>query len=172
MSSMRIARVSVANQQFTREVLGCNHRSMRIARRRELHANPLRNSFSVCDQALGICVAMPARSWHSACELKLRAPAHSPTSQPSPHPQRRIEMLIKDLSQDLDVQALSAVRGGNNGNAATNAIGQQLGMATPIGLLNGGPANNNVDVSGSQYSTLYNTQVAGDSFLAFPFWVL
>jgi hypothetical protein len=81
-------------------------------------------------------------------------------------------MLIKDLSQDLDIQALGAVRGGNNGNAATNAIGQQLGMATPIALLNGGPANNNVDVSGSQYSTLYNTQVAGDSFLAFPFWVL
>ena len=79
-------------------------------------------------------------------------------------------MLIKDLSQDLDVQALGAVRGGNNGNAATNAIGQQLSMATPIGLLNGGPANNNVDVSGTQSAYLWNTQVAGDSFLALPYY--
>jgi hypothetical protein len=79
-------------------------------------------------------------------------------------------MLIKDLSQDLDIQALGAVRGGNNGNAATNAIGQQLGMATPIALLNGGPANNNVDVTGTQSAYQWNTQVAGDSYMAVPYY--
>ena len=75
-------------------------------------------------------------------------------------------MLIKDLSQDLDIQALGAVRGGNNGNAATNVIGQALMMATPIAIGVAGPANNNIDVSGDQYADLYNTQVAGDSFFA------
>ena len=75
-------------------------------------------------------------------------------------------MLIKDLGLELDTQSLSAVRGGNNGNAATNAIGQALMMATPIMIGVAGPANNKVDVSGDQYADLYNTQVAGDSFFA------
>ena len=56
-SSMRIDRVSLLNQRFALEMLGCNHRSMRIARHRELHANSLRNSFRFCFQSLGVRAA-------------------------------------------------------------------------------------------------------------------
>jgi hypothetical protein len=56
-SSMRIAHVSLPNQRFDLEMLGSNHRSMRIARHRELHANSLRNSFRFCFQALGVRAA-------------------------------------------------------------------------------------------------------------------
>ena len=79
-------------------------------------------------------------------------------------------MLIKDLSKDLDATALTAVHGGNNGNAATNTIGQQMGISVPVAVLAGGPANTNVNVTGTQTADITNVQHAGDAFLAlFPF---
>jgi len=35
-------------------------------------------------------------------------------------------MLIKDLSKELDTKAMTAVRGGDNGNSASNVIGQAM----------------------------------------------
>jgi hypothetical protein len=76
-------------------------------------------------------------------------------------------MLIKDLSKELDTKALSAVHGGNNGNAATNTIGQALNMSVPVVVGATGPANTNVSVDGTQNAYIDNFQFAGDSFLAF-----
>ena len=75
-------------------------------------------------------------------------------------------MLIKDLSRELDTEAQAAVVGGNNGNAATNSIGQQQVINVPVAIMAGGPSNNNVSVTGTQTACLDNTQFAGDSFLA------
>jgi hypothetical protein len=75
-------------------------------------------------------------------------------------------MLIQDLSKELDAKALSAVHGGNNGNAATNAIGQQLGICAPAVVVACGPANTNIDVTGTQNASIDNFQFAGDSFMA------
>lgn len=82
-----------------------------------------------------------------------------------------MNLTIKDLSAstELDQAAMTAVRGGNNGNAATNSIGQIMNLSVPVAVLAGGPANTNVDVDGTQNATIYNTQYAGDSFLAFGF---
>ena len=77
-------------------------------------------------------------------------------------------MLIQDLSKELDTKALSAVHGGNNnGNAATNVIGQKQAIFAPVGVVAGGPANTNIDVTGTQNAHIDNFQFAGDSFLAF-----
>jgi hypothetical protein len=79
-------------------------------------------------------------------------------------------MLIKDLSKELDTKAMTAVRGGDNGNSASNVIGQALNLSVPVGVLSYGPSNTNVHVSGTQKATIWNDQYAGDSFLAlFPF---
>jgi hypothetical protein len=79
-------------------------------------------------------------------------------------------MLIKDLSIELDVKAMRAVRGGNNGTANTGTIGQGLAIAAPVMMGVAGPANTNIGVSGSQYGAQYTYQHAGDAFLAFfPF---
>jgi len=75
-------------------------------------------------------------------------------------------MLIQDLSKELDTKALSAVHGGNNGNAANNTIGQQLGIVAPVVVGVAGPANTNIDVTGTQNAYIDNFQFAGDSFLA------
>jgi hypothetical protein len=78
-------------------------------------------------------------------------------------------MLIKDLRKELDTEGMAAVRGGNNGAAVDNTIGQQLGIVAPTALLAAGPANTNVDVSGSQYADIYSVQHAGDTFALLPF---
>jgi hypothetical protein len=79
-------------------------------------------------------------------------------------------MLIKDLSKELDTKAMTAVRGGDNGNSASNVIGQAMNLSVPVGVLSYGPSNTNVHVSGTQKATIWNDQYAGDSFLAlFPF---
>jgi hypothetical protein len=78
-------------------------------------------------------------------------------------------MLIKDLSKELDTKAMTAVRGGDNGNSATNAIGQAMNLSVPVGVRSYGPSNTNVHVSGTQNATIWNDQYAGDSFFAlFP----
>jgi hypothetical protein len=75
-------------------------------------------------------------------------------------------MLIQDLSKELDTKALSAVHGGNNGNAATNTIGQVMNLSVPVAVGVAGPANTNVSVDGTQNAYIDNFQFAGDSFLA------
>ena len=78
-------------------------------------------------------------------------------------------MLIQDLSKDLDTKTMSAVRGGDNGNSATNTIGQVQNLYVPVAVGAGGPSNTNVHVNGTQDATIWNDQDAGDAFLAlFP----
>ena len=79
-------------------------------------------------------------------------------------------MLIENLSKELDTKAMTAVRGGDNGNSATNTIGQALNLSVPVAALSYGPANTDVHVNGTQNATIWNDQYAGDSFLAlFPY---
>ena len=81
-------------------------------------------------------------------------------------------MLIQDLSKELDTQSMTAVRGGDNGNSATNAIRQAMNLSVPVGVVSYGPSNTNVHVNGTQNASIWNDQYAGDSFLAlFPFLV-
>ena len=81
-------------------------------------------------------------------------------------------MLIQDLSKELDTQSMTAVRGGDNGNSATNVIGQLMNLSVPVGVVSYGPSNTNVHVNGTQNASVWNDQYAGDSFLAlFPFLV-
>jgi hypothetical protein len=75
-------------------------------------------------------------------------------------------MLIKDLSKELDTQAMTTVRGGDNGNSATNTIGQVMNLSVPVGVLSAGPSNTNVHVNGTQNASIWNSQIAGDSYLA------
>ena len=79
-------------------------------------------------------------------------------------------MLIQDLSKELDTKCMTAVIGGDNGNAATNTIGQVLNQSVPVAVGVGGPANTNVHVNGTQNATIWNYQDAGDSFRTlFPY---
>jgi len=78
-------------------------------------------------------------------------------------------MLIENLSKELDTKTMSAVRGGDNGNSATNTIGQALNLSAPVAVGAGGPSNTDVHVNGTQNATIWNDQFAGDSFFAlFP----
>ncbi len=78
-------------------------------------------------------------------------------------------MQIKDLSKTLDTRSMAAVRGGDNGNSATNTIGQAMNLSVPVGVLAYGPANTDVHVNGTQNASVWNDQAAGDAFLAlFP----
>ena len=82
-------------------------------------------------------------------------------------------MLIENLSKELDTKTMSAVRGGDNGNSATNVIGQALNLSVPVAVGAGGPSNTNVHVDGSQYASIWNDQDAGDSFRTlFPSFAL
>ena len=78
-------------------------------------------------------------------------------------------MLIKDLSKELDTEAMTAVRGGDNGNSAASTVLQELGIAAPVGVSYGaGSAGNTfVHVDGSQSGSVSNDQNAGDKFEAF-----
>jgi hypothetical protein len=78
-------------------------------------------------------------------------------------------MQIENLTKELDTEAMTAVRGGDNGNSANNTIGQVLNLSVPVAVGAGGPSNTNVHVDGTQYATIWNDQDAGDSFRAlFP----
>ena len=78
-------------------------------------------------------------------------------------------MLIQDLSKELDTQSMSAVRGGDNGNSATNTIGQVQNLSVPVAVMSYGPSNTSVHVNGTQDASIWNDQDAGDSFRAlFP----
>jgi hypothetical protein len=75
-------------------------------------------------------------------------------------------MKIQDLSKDLDTKTMTAVRGGDNGNSATNTIGQALKLSVPVGVLSGGPSNTSVHVNGTQNAQICNNQIGGDSYFA------
>ena len=78
-------------------------------------------------------------------------------------------MKIQDLSKALDTKSMKAVIGGNNGNSATNVIGQVMNLAVPVAVLGAGPSNSSVHVNGTQNANIGNYQIAGDSYLAlFP----
>jgi len=81
-------------------------------------------------------------------------------------------MKIQDLSKTLDVKTMQSVRGGDNGNSATNVIGQVMNIAAPVSTLSGGPSNTSVNVKGTQNAQIWSSQIGGDSFLALlPFAV-
>ena len=75
-------------------------------------------------------------------------------------------MFIQDLSKALDSKAMSAVRGGDNGNSVTNTIGQVQNLGVPVSVLGYGPTNSFVHVNGTQNASIGNYQYAGDSFAA------
>jgi hypothetical protein len=78
-------------------------------------------------------------------------------------------MQIENLSKDLDTKTMTEVRGGDNGNSATNNVGQVLNLSAPVGVLSGGPSNTSVDIDATQKAKVFNEQFGGDSFLAeFP----
>jgi hypothetical protein len=76
-------------------------------------------------------------------------------------------MLIQDLSKELDAKTMTAVHGGDNGNSATNTIGQVQNLSVPVAVLSYGPSNTNVHVSGTQDATIWNYQDGGDFFKTF-----
>jgi hypothetical protein len=81
-------------------------------------------------------------------------------------------MLIKDLelARDLGREEQAAVRGGDNGAANVGTIAQVMNLNVPVALMNAGPANTNINVTGTQNANQVTYQHAGDSFLvAFPF---
>jgi hypothetical protein len=75
-------------------------------------------------------------------------------------------MQIENLSKDLDAKEMTEVRGGDNGNSATNNIGQVMNLSAPVATLTGGPSNTSVNVTGTQDAKVFNDQNAGDAFLA------
>ena len=77
-------------------------------------------------------------------------------------------MKIENLSKELDTQDMAAVRGGDNGNSATNTIGQVQNISAPVSVLSYGPSNTSVHVNGTQNASIWNDQDGGDSFFALP----
>ena len=74
-------------------------------------------------------------------------------------------MLIQDLSQELDTEALSAVRGGD-GNSAVNGIVQLANITSANVLLAGAGSTltSTNNVNSTQTATLFNSQNIGDIF--------
>jgi hypothetical protein len=75
-------------------------------------------------------------------------------------------MKIENLSKDLDTKSMTAVLGGDNGNSATNTIGQVTNLSVPVGVLSAGPSNTSVHVDSTQNANIYNSQISGDAFFA------
>ena len=78
-------------------------------------------------------------------------------------------MLIQDLSKELDTKAMTAVRGGDNGNSAASSILQAMGINAPVavGYGAGSAGNTFIHVDGSQSGDISNRQTSGDKFAAF-----
>ena len=79
-----------------------------------------------------------------------------------------MNLTIKDLSTatELDHAAMAAVRGGSQGNAAVNTIGQIQNVHVPVATLTGGGSSGNtsVDVDAIQHASIYTAQNNGDHF--------
>jgi hypothetical protein len=78
-------------------------------------------------------------------------------------------MKIENLSKDLDAQAMTAVRGGDNGNSAVSTTLQQLGIIAPIaiGYGAGSAGNTFIHIDPSQDANTSTEQTSGDKFAAF-----
>ncbi len=78
-------------------------------------------------------------------------------------------MLIQDLSKELDTKAMTAVRGGDNGNSAASSILQAMAINVPVavGYGPGSAGNTFIHVDGSQSGDISNHQTSGDKFSAF-----
>jgi hypothetical protein len=78
-------------------------------------------------------------------------------------------MQIQDLSKELDTQAMTAVRGGDNGNSSVSTILQEMGISAPVAVAYGpGSAGNTfVNVTGSQNGSTSTDQTSGDKYSAF-----
>ena len=84
-----------------------------------------------------------------------------------------MSLTIKELSASvaLDQAAMTAIHGGDNGNAISTVVDQGMIQNVPVAILAGGPVNTNVNVTGKQTSNVYNDQYAGDSFfVGLPFF--
>jgi hypothetical protein len=78
-------------------------------------------------------------------------------------------MQIENLSKELDTEAMTAVRGGDNGDSAASSILQAMGINAPVavGYGPGSAGNTFVHVDGSQSADISNHQTSGDKFAAF-----
>ena len=78
-------------------------------------------------------------------------------------------MLIQDLSKELDTEAMTAVRGGDNGASAASSILQAMRIDAPIavGYGAGSAGNTFIHIDGSQSGDISNHQTSGDKFTAF-----
>ena len=78
-------------------------------------------------------------------------------------------MMIQDLSKELDTKSMKAVRGGDNGTAATSNLLQAMGISAPVlvGYGAGSAGNTFVHVDGTQNASISNHQTSGDKFAAF-----
>jgi hypothetical protein len=78
-------------------------------------------------------------------------------------------MLIQDLSKELDTEAMTAVRGGDNGTSAASSILQAMLINAPVavGYGPGSAGNTFIHVDGSQSGDISNHQTSGDKFAAF-----
>jgi hypothetical protein len=78
-------------------------------------------------------------------------------------------MMIQDLSKELDTEAMTAVRGGDNGTSAASSILQAMGINAPIavGYGAGSAGNTFIHVDGNQSADISNHQDSGDKFSAF-----
>lgn len=73
-------------------------------------------------------------------------------------------MLIKDLTKELDAKAMTAVQGGDSGNAAVPTLIQGMDQKNFNMLVAGAGSaiNNTNDVTGTQSATQYVDQNIGD----------
>jgi hypothetical protein len=78
-------------------------------------------------------------------------------------------MLIQDLSKELDIKDMAAVRGGDNGTSAASSILQAMGIDAPVavGYGPGSAGNTFIHVDGTQNGDISNHQTSGDKFSAF-----
>ena len=75
-------------------------------------------------------------------------------------------MKIENLSKDLGTVEMTGVRGGDNGNSATNTIGQLTNLCVPVATLSAA-GNTSVHVDTKQNAKLWNDQYASDGYFAF-----
>jgi hypothetical protein len=82
-----------------------------------------------------------------------------------------MNLSIKDLSAstELDQAAMTAVRGGDNGNSSVSDILQQMGISAPsvVSYGAGSAGNTFIHVNGSQSGSVSTDQNSGDKFAAF-----
>jgi hypothetical protein len=157
--------VSLANQQIARTLLRPTHQSrLAPAPRHKRGAAAFHLIFNNLPQSPAVRAAAGTAPALSIVEQRLKL--FKPTQHLSFSHFWRTAMKIENLSKDLDAKTMTAVRGGDNGNSATNTIGQVTNLCAPVAVLSGGPSNTSVHVDSTQNAKIWNGQYAGDSYLA------